>query len=325
VTTRDSPRAVAARVGGHVEVLDARPGQPLADPIVLEQTVLERARAPGARLVVDGLDGLVRRWKADRALAMFRRMCPQMFDFGALAYWRASHAGSGAILDGVRRITQCFVDVTGGHLRVVKAQGRAGVQGRMFKLRVDGGTVRLDHELALGRLAEGLRRVRNQRHLSQSDLARMVGESPSAISQAEAGRRGLGLDTLLALTEALGMGLDELLSHTADGTYVLTRRDRTAPHRGITPLLDDPRAGLRAYLVHLGPGESGEPPMLHKGPELVVVATGLAQIHVGDEAPVVRAGDAVLATRVPILGWRNLIAQPTRLFLVLRADRVEAT
>jgi transcriptional regulator with XRE-family HTH domain len=322
-TTTDTPRAVAARVGSHVDVLDARPGRRYADPLLLEQTLLERGRAPGARIVVDGLDSFVRRWRPSRALAMFSRVCPQMFDLGTIAYWRATSTGSRAILDGVRRVTQCFIDVSGGHLRVVKAEGRTRAQGRIFKLRLDGGAVRLDHERALGRLAEGLRQLRAQRNLTQSDLARLVGVSPSAISQAEAGRRGLGLDTLLTLTEALGMGLDELLSSAPDGAYVLARRDRAAPRRGITPLLDDPRAGLRAYLVLLGPGERGEPPTLHKGAELVVVATGLVQIDLGDEAPVVRAGDAVLATRVPVRGWRNLVAQPARLFWVLRDERVE--
>jgi transcriptional regulator with XRE-family HTH domain len=291
--------------------------------MLLEQTLLERARAPGTRIVADGLDSFVRRWRSARALGLFSRVCPQMFDLGTIAYWRASPTGSRAILDGVRRVTQCFIDVSGGHLRVVKAEGRTGAQGRLFKLRLDGGAVHLDHERALGRLAEGLRVLRAERHLTQSDLARMVGVSPSAISQAEAGRRGLGLDTLLSLTEALGMGLDELLSSTPDSTYVLARRDRTAARRGITPLLDDPRTGLRAYLVLLGPGDRGEPPALHKGVELLVVATGLVQIDIGNEGPVMRAGDAVLATRVPVRGWRNLVAQPARLFWILRDERTE--
>jgi transcriptional regulator with XRE-family HTH domain len=324
-TTTDAPRAVAARVGRHVEVVDARPGRRHSDPMVLEQTLLDRARAPGTRIVVDGLDSFVRRWRSARALTIFSRVCPQMFDLGTVAYWRASPTGSRSILDGVRRVTQCFIDVSGGHLRVVKAEGRTGIQGRIFKLRVDGGEVHLDQERALGRLAEGLRALRSERHLTQSDLARLAGVSPSAISQAEAGRRGLGLDTLLSLTEALGIGLDELLSSTPDTAYVLARRDRTAARRGITPLLDDPRTGLRAYLVLLGPGDRGEPPALHKGVELIVVATGLVQIDIGDEGPVMRAGDAVLATRVPVRGWRNLVAQPARLFLILRDERTERT
>ena len=58
--------------------------------------------------------------------------------------------------------------------------------------------------------------------------------------------------------------------------------------------------------------------MVHKGVELVVVASGLVQLELGAAAPVMRAGDAVLATRVAVEGWRNLAAEPARLFWVLR-------
>ena len=104
---------------------------------------------------------------------------------------------------------------------------------------------------ALGRLGEGLRRIRQERHLSQADLARRAGVSPSAISQAEAGHRGLALDTLLTLAEALEIGLDDLLGVRTTGDYVLARRDRMGSPVGPVALLDDPAAGLRAYLVQL--------------------------------------------------------------------------
>jgi hypothetical protein len=42
------------------------------------------------------------------------------------------------------------------------------------------------------------------------------------------------------------------------------------------------------------------------------------QIDLGSETPVVRAGDAALATSVPVRGWRNLLATPARLLWVLR-------
>ena len=90
------------------------------------------------------------------------------------------------------------------------------------------------------------------------------------------------------------------------------------PSAAQTPLLDDPDVGLRAYLVQLAPGEAGTPPIVHKGLELVVVATGLVQLDLGTDMPVVRAGDAVLATRVAIAGWRNLLGEPARLFWILR-------
>jgi hypothetical protein len=41
-------------------------------------------------------------------------------------------------------------------------------------------------------------------------------------------------------------------------------------------------------------------------------------IDLGDMSPVLRAGDAILATRSPILGWRNLGSEPARLFWIVR-------
>lgn len=315
VTTGEDPVHIRRRLGD-VEILDARRGKAYADPIRLERAVLERG-APGARVVIDGLDAFVRRLRNERALGLFSRICPQLFDAGAICYWRAG-GPSRAILDRVRSVTQCVLDVSDGHLRVIKAEGRHGVQGRIFRIRVTEDNVRVDHERALGRLAEGLRQLRIARNLSQTEIARIAGVSPSAISQAEAGHRGLSLDTVVAIAEGFGIGVDELLRTSPDPGYVIARRDRSASRGGLTALLDDPAAGLRAYLVQLGPGERGEPSGLHKGPELVVVAVGLVQIDLGAETPVVRAGDATLATKVPVRGWRNLLATPARLFWIPR-------
>ena len=316
VTTRSSPHAVRARFRDGVEVIDARAGKAHADPVALERTVLERATA-GGYVIIDHLDDLVRRLRSERALVLFSRICPQLFDIGAVCYWRADDE-SRSIRDGVRSVTQCVLEVSDRRLRIDKAEGRHAVQGRTYRLNLDGETLHVDHELALGRLAQGLRELRAARRLSQSDIARVAGVSPSAITQAEAGHRGLGLDTVIAIADGIGVGLDELLGAPANPGYVIARRDRTVPRRGVTPLLDDPGLGIRSYLVNLGPGEHGAPPAAHKGPELVVVASGLVQIDLGNETPVMRAGDAALATTAAVLGWRNLAASASRFFWVLR-------
>jgi transcriptional regulator with XRE-family HTH domain len=320
VTTERSPSEMAERLGEDVVVLDARPRGRVADPVVLEQTLVQAAiEAPG-RVVVDALDTYVRRLGRDRALALFSRVCPRLFDLGAFAYWRASRRRVGAgLLEEVRKVTQCVFEVNAGHLRVLKAEGRApSVQGRLLRLQVRDGVVHLENERALGRLGEGLRRLRQERGLTQAGLARIAGVSSSAISQAEAGHRGLSLDTLLAISEGLGVALDELLRSDTRSDYVLARRDPTALAPGHTALLDDPKAGLRAYLVTLGPGQRGTPPLPHKGVEMVLVAQGLVQVDLGSGTPVMRSGDAVLAGRAPVKAWRNLLGQPARLFWILR-------
>jgi transcriptional regulator with XRE-family HTH domain len=322
VSAGPEPAKQQARFGPGVTILDARARAPYGDAAVLETAIIEGARShPPGYVVIDGLVQFARRWGPAKAVAFFSRVCPRLFDLGAVAYWRAPRGELGAaFIEQVTNVTQCVLEVGGGHLRVIKAEGRpASVQGRLLRLDVAGGVVHLQDERALGRLGQGLERVRRERNLSQSDLARLAAVTQSAISQAEAGRRGLSLETVMLLSERLGMGVDDLLASAPAGGYVLARRPRTVAE-GTTALLDDPKTGLRAYLVRLAPGASGAPDFLHKGAELVLVASGLVQLTIGTDTPVMRAGDAALATAVAVSGWRNLLNSPALLFWVVRDE-----
>ena len=320
VTGRETAAQVKTRLGDRVEVIDARTGSPLSDMVVLEQTIVTEVRNGATRVIFDGLAPFAHQWGLERAVAFFKRVCPRLFDLGAIAYWRVSRSKLGnAAIDDIRKVTQCVFEVSPTQLRIIKAEGHSAlVQGRLFRVSVENGDIRLQAERALGRLAEGLRTLRAERGLSQADLARLAGVSPSAISQAEAGQRGLSLDTLLTLTARIGTGLDSLLDNEDRPDYTLARRDRGRELGESRFLLDDPSAGLRVYLVNLAPGEKGAPPVSHKGAELVLVARGLVLVDLGDSSPAMRAGDAILAARVPILSWRNLSTDASVLFWILR-------
>ncbi|HWI02898.1 MAG TPA: helix-turn-helix domain-containing protein, partial [Acidimicrobiales bacterium] len=214
VSAAGDPARVQARFGPGLTVLDARARGPYGDAGVLETAIIEGARSnPPGYVVIDGLVRFAQRWGPAKAVAFFSRVCPRLFDLGAVAYWRAPRAELGAsFIEQVTNVTQCVLEVGNGHLRVVKAEGRpASVQGRVLRLELIDGIVRLEEERTLGRLAQGLERVRRERNLSQSELARLAGVSQSAISQAEGGRRGLSLETVIMLSERLGMGVDDLL------------------------------------------------------------------------------------------------------------------
>jgi transcriptional regulator with XRE-family HTH domain len=320
VTTEAPPREAARRLPAGVTILDARPDGKHADPLLLERTLVEEVGTRGARVAIDRLDLLTKRWGSRRALDFFTHVCPRLFDLGAIAYWRAPRSLGGSFIEQVRRVTQCVVEERRRQLRVVKAEGRPSqLPGKLFRLELaTDGAIKVRAEVALGRLGHGLARLREERHLSQADLARLAGVSPSAISQAEAGLRGLSVDTLLVLSERLGVGIDHILENDTGAGYVLARRDRNVNDSKQVPLLDDPKAGLRAFLVHLGPSEKGSPPNPHKGVEVVLVAAGLVQMDLGIETPVMRAGDALLASKVAVLGWRNLLEEPARLFWIVR-------
>jgi transcriptional regulator with XRE-family HTH domain len=320
VTALATEGEIRRTFGKELTVIDARSGSRFFDPVLLEQTIVAAAKGGTSRVVVDGLESFARQWGTDRAIGFFKRVCPRLFDLGAIAYWRVSRTSLGnAGIDEIAKVTQCVFELNRKHMHVIKAEGHpAMVQGRLFRVSTDENTIHLHTERALGRLAQGLRRIRAERSLNQAELARLAEVSPSAISQVEAGQRGLSLETLLNLTRELGMGLDELLENQERPEYVLARRNR-GPELGDSRfLLGDPSMGLRVYFVNLPARERGTPPVRHKGAELLLVARGLVLVDLGSSSPAVRAGDAILATKVPILSWHNLAPEPSVLFWILR-------
>lgn len=324
VTVEREPAEVRECYAGF-EVLDARPGGPLAQPAALFGEIGRRCRSAARSLLLfDPLDAMARAWGAELAGRFFGRCCPLLLEVGAIAYWSL---GPGEAAPRLRRpisdVTQCVIVVSEGRLRIAQAEGRRpGVAGTVFHYRVQDGLPELSAAPAAARLGAALRAVRLQRGLNQADLAELAGVSPSAISQAERGRRGLSLETLLELTGKLNVTLDEFLRGEPAVGYRLGRRDhprRRVKGKPVTlPLLDDPEAGLRAYVVLLPPGASASPPATHKGVELVAVAQGLVQISLASGRPVLRRGETLLAERSGISSWRNLGESEAMLFWVLR-------
>ena len=304
-------------------VIDARPHTPLAEAGALLNEVRRRSK-PQARtlLVFDPLDDMAARWGTDMARRFFTRCCPMLLEVGAIAYWSLSQ---GERFEPLRRdvedVTQCVLVVRDGRLRIAKAEGRpVGVQGSVYHYKLADGKPELTQAPAAARLGGALRAVRMQRQLSQAQLAQLADVSASAISQAERGQRGLSLETLLTLTANLHITVDELLRGHVSPGYRLGRRDDPAatPTGTPIPLLDDPEAGLRAYLVRLAPGATATPNIDHKGTELVAVIGGLVQVQLTSGRPVLRQGEALLADRSSIRGWRNIAQRPAALFWVIR-------
>lgn len=308
------------------DVIDACPGSELSQPAPLLRAIVERCRRGERNLVLlEAMETMIERWGADVAARFFAHCCPQLLELGAIAYWSVP---SGQLYPGLRctieEVTQCVLVVGDSRLRVAKAEGRPpGIEGSVFRYRDVDGLPALTPAPVATRIGVALRAARTQRQLSQSDLARLAGVSPSAISQAERGKRGLSLETLLQLTGKLNMSVDELLRGEVVAGYRLGRRDHPRTRRGDSghqslPLLDDPASGLRAYLVHLPPRQTGSPHVAHKGTELVAVANGLVQVVLANGRLVLRRGEVLLIDATTIEGWRNLGPSEATLFWILR-------
>jgi transcriptional regulator with XRE-family HTH domain len=310
VIASSDPAEVSAR-WPWMEIIDARMGAPITSPRNLLEAIRQFCiQAPRPLLLFDSLEPLSSRWGMRVAGDFFGRCCPMLLDLGAIAYWSVPGASRYRSLHReIEQITQCIIVIGEGRLRISKAEGRPpGAQGQLFRYSVQDGTLRLQPAQAVARVGAALRAYRLRRELSQSDLARLAGVSPSAISQVERGERGLSLETLLALAGRLRITLDELLGGEVTPDYRIGRRHSLsdAPAGSVLPLLDDAEAGMRAYLISMPRSAAVEPPFTHKGTELVGVVSGLVQVILGSGRPVLRRGETLLATRRGIDGWRNV-------------------
>jgi hypothetical protein len=143
--------------------------------------------------------------------------------------------------------------------------------------------------------------------------------TPSAISQAESGGRGLSLETLIGMSDQLGVSLDRLVAGNPRPGYRLARHDRSRVlPSGVIALADDASTGLRAYLVSLDADQRGTPPMRHDGTQLIAVTRGLVEIEVGGDTPVLRAGDTIVASPAPVTAWQSIGREPAVFFWALR-------
>src|SRR5215468_1780793 len=322
VVVSTDPAEVKAR-WPWLEIVDARKGTQAASPRGLLEAARDfctRTRRP--LLLFDSLEPLAGRWGMRATGDFFGRCCPMLLDLGAIAYWSVPGASQYRTLNReIEQITQCIIVVGEGRIRISKAEGRPpGTQGQLFRYSVQDGTPHLQPAQAVARVGMALRAYRLRRELSQSDLARLAGVSPSAISQVERGERGLSLETLLALAGRLNVTLDELLGGEVTPDYRIGRRHglSNSPEASVTPLLDDAEAGMRAYLVSLPRSAVVQAPFSHKGTELVGVVSGLVQVLVGSGRPVLRRGETLLAARRGIDAWRNIGDAEAQCLWVLR-------
>ncbi len=298
-------------VPARTPVINAGPGTALPRPADVLREIQRLCHAPGRRLLLfDSLDKMVREWGATATRGFFARCCPLLLETSAIAYWTMTAGETPkALSDAVTAVTQCILHVDDRSVRVTKAEGRQDrVAGSVLHWHQEGDDRVLEAASITGRVAASLKALRRARDLSQHDLAKLAGVTPSAISQAERAERGLSLTTMARLSDALGITIDDLLRGEDQRVYRIGRRVED-PQRGIhraMTLLQGAEDDLRVDLIQLGPRQAGQPADRPAGSVIVAVATGMVQVEVGGQTPAVRHGEVLVADGDRVTGWRNV-------------------
>lgn len=332
VAAGEDGRTILADTSGR---MSAAPGDGVLDwsdpsltPEVARGQLAEADERVGsdAGFAIDSLSALAQRWGDQPALDLFLWACPRLFRRRSVALWLLSadqHDEAFARrLTAVTQVVVAFHADGADHVRleVLKADGRnASTTGRVVRARLSDGDLvdarPLDSDRQ--RLAAHLCALRARRGVGQAELARRVGISPSALSQAERGVRGVSAETLVRIWETLGVPIGA----DADPGYRVQRRGgepaaTLAP--GVTGRRRSDDRELTVWELSFTPRTSSRNPLFAvKAAETVLVLRGVLQVELAGVTETLHEGDTLLADTATVTAWANPADGPAQALWLL--------
>jgi transcriptional regulator with XRE-family HTH domain len=167
------------------------------------------------------------------------------------------------------------------------------------------GTTRFDGPVtdaitaALDGVGPRLRKVRELRGVTLTDVAERTGISKSTLSRLENGQRRPSLELLLPLAQAYRVPLDDLVGAPEVGDPRVRLRPRRVHGRTVLPLTRSP-GDVQAWKIVIPANQTKPVPRGHDGYEWLYVLTGRMRLVLGDRDLVLGTGEAAeFDTRVP--------------------------
>jgi transcriptional regulator with XRE-family HTH domain len=143
-----------------------------------------------------------------------------------------------------------------------------------------------------------LRKIRDQRGVTLTDVADRTGISKSTLSRLENGQRRPSLELLLPLAQLYRVPLDDLVGAPEVGDPRIRLRPRKVNGRTVVPLTHP--GGIQAWKILIPKGQSEPRLRTHDGYEWLYVLSGRMRLIQGDRDLVLEAGEAAeFDTRLP--------------------------
>ena len=287
------------------------------------------------RLIFESLTGMQELWGGEEQLLNFyTHSCPRLYELNTIAYWiMEKKAHSSRLRAQIGQIAQVVIDLTiksgTTSLTILKAENRStdNLHKPHFYWSRNHSIVFDEEKRSSGRLDLGqrLKELRTRRGISQTELARLVGVTPSTISQVEGNLIYPSLPALLKMAEVLSVDVNSFF----DDRKRIERRavfkaadslemrlpgipEGIATAKMLTPVDFDHKA--LPFLVEIAPGRTLPAHfMVHKGEELGYVLSGELEVKFEKEVYTVSAGEVVYLTSDTPTQWRNTGTQVARL------------
>jgi len=316
-----------------------RVDDPMDMQAVMKVLYAIHAPLPGdVRLVFESVTGMQGLWGGeDQILRFYAHSCPRLYELNTIAYWlMEKRAHSKTLMARINQVAQVAIELTvkrgNSSLTVLKAEKRQlQTLNKPFYYWVDDDQVALAPRRGYaGRIDLGsrLRALRTTRGLSQTQLAKQVGVTPSTISQVESNLIYPSLPALFKMAEILSVSPAALFQKADDAPprVLFPAADAAAirlPHlseesvrvRMFTPVEERRRA--TPYLVEIPAGKTLPIHFLiHRGEDVGYLLEGILRFKVGLVDHTARAGDVIYLTDESPQQWENPGPGPARLLWI---------
>ncbi len=279
------------------------------------------------RFIFESLTGMQELWGSeDRLLTFYSHSCPRLYELNTIAYWvLEKNAHSPRFRAAINQIAQVAIELTIKRgttaLTILKAENRSTEEfHKPHAYWTKGLTVTFEEDRRVtGKLDLGrrLKEFRQKQGLSQTELAKLVGVTPSTISQVESNQIYPSLPALVTMAEVLSVELGSFFEERPDrqGTQVFRAADAVEvklanqPEQAVSAKLLYPvdfAAKAEPYLIEISPKETlPQHFFLHKGEELGYLLSGRLEMTAGKRVYAVKPGDLVYLTADLPSQWRN--------------------
>ena len=279
------------------------------------------------RFVFESLTGMQELWGGEEnILNFYSHSCPRLYELNTIAYWILEKtAHSPRLRAQINQIAQVAIDLAikrgTTSLTILKAEKRS--LDNLHKPQnywTKDLTVTFDVERRTsGPVEIGLRlkELRSKRGLSQTELAKLVGVTPSTISQVESNLIYPSLPALMKMAEVLAVEISSFFQEQTEPKkrFIFTPAEAVdvkfpdltagaAFAKLLSPL--DFESKAEPYLIEVTPNSTLPSHFfIHKGEEIGYLLSGRLQVKLDKAAYTIRAGDVIYLTSEMPTQWKN--------------------
>lgn len=288
---------------------------------------LQKTMKNDVRFIFDSLTGMQELWgEEEQILKFYSHSCPRLYELNTIAYWIVEKgAHSQRLKAHLNRITQVAIDLSlkrgKTSLTVLKADKRdlKILNEPVDYWYKDEDIVFESQRNGSGRIDLGLRlkELRTKQGLSQTELAKLVGVTPSTISQVESCSIYPSLPALFKMSEVLAVEVNYFFQGSGNESrqVVFPLSDAlsirlpdiakgSVNSKLLTPIDFDSKT--EPYMFEIPPGEKIVSHFFaHKGEEIGFLLKGELTVRMEHTEHSIRAGDLISLTQDIPQQWEN--------------------